>query len=81
MARKEVYGTTGTRLTVRIFAGFDFTAEDVQRHDFTKYGYQRGAPMGRDLTAAPAGKAPTVVIRALRDADGANLDRVQVIKG
>jgi Protein of unknown function (DUF3604) len=81
LARKEVYATTGTRLMVRIFAGFDFTAEDVQRHDFAKYGYQKGVPMGGDLSAAPAGKAPAFLIRALRDADGANLDRIQVIKG
>ena len=81
MSRKEVYATTGTRLMVRIFAGFDFTPEDVQRHDFAQYGYQKGVPMGGDLTAAPEGKAPTFLIRALRDADGANLDRVQVVKG
>jgi hypothetical protein len=81
MARKEVCATTGTRLMVRIFAGFDFEPEDVERHDFAKYGYQKGVPMGGDLSAAPAGKAPTLLIRALRDADGANLDRVQVIKG
>ena len=66
---------------MRIFAGFDFTPEDVQRHDFAKYGYQKGVPMGGDLRAAPAGKAPAFLIRALRDADGANLDRIQVIKG
>jgi hypothetical protein len=81
MARKEVYATTGTRLLVRIFAGFDFTPEDVERSDFAKYGYQKGVPMGGDLSAAPAGKVPSLLIRALRDADGANLDRVQVIKG
>jgi Protein of unknown function (DUF3604) len=81
MARKEVYATTGTRLVVRVFAGYDFVADDVQRHDFAKYGYQKGVPMGGDLTAAPAGKAPALMIRALRDVDGANLDRIQVIKG
>ena len=81
MARKEVYATTGTRLMVRVFAGYDFVADDVQRHDFAMYGYQKGVPMGGDLSAAPAGKAPAFVIRALRDADGANLDRVQVVKG
>jgi hypothetical protein len=79
MARKEVYATTGTRLTLRIFAGYDFVADDVQRHDFAKYGYQKRVPMGGDLAAAPAGKVPSLVIRALRDV--ANLDRVQVIKG
>ena len=81
MARKEVYATTGTRLVVRIFAGYDFVAEDLERNDFAKYGYQKGVPMGGDLKAAPAGKAPALVIRALRDVDGANIDRIQVIKG
>ncbi len=79
--RKEVYATTGTRMTVRVFGGWDFTASDVQRPDFARTGYQRGVPMGGDLDSAPAGKAPTFVIRALRDLDGANLDRVQVVKG
>lgn len=81
MARKEVYATSGTRLMVRIFAGYDFVASDVQRNDFAKYGYQKGVPMGGDLSAAPAGAAPSLLIRALRDADGANLDRIQVVKG
>ena len=81
MARKEVYATTGTRLLVRVFAGFDFVPDDVQRNDFARYGYQKGVPMGGDLSAAPAGKAPAFLIRALRDVDGANLDRIQVIKG
>jgi hypothetical protein len=81
MARKEVYATTGTRLVVRVFGGFDFNAKDLERSDFAEQGYQRGVPMGGDLNAAPAGKAPAMLIRAVRDADGANLDRVQVIKG
>ena len=81
MARKEVYATTGTRLLVRVFAGFDFVADDVQRHDFAEYGYRMGVPMGGDLSAAAEGKAPAFVIRALRDADGANLDRIQIVKG
>jgi hypothetical protein len=81
MARKEVYATTGTRLVVRVFGGFDFTAKDLERSDFAEQGYERGVPMGGDLKAAPAGKAPSLLVRAMRDADGANLDRVQVIKG
>ena len=80
-ARKEVYATTGTRMIVRVFAGWDFAAADVQRPDFAKIGYQQGVPMGGDLTSAPKGKAPTFVIRALRDVDGANLDRIQIVKG
>lgn len=82
MARREVYATTGTRITVRVFAGWDFNAEDVKHPDFARQGYARGVPMGGDLPALPAeGAAPNFVIRAMRDPDGANLDRVQVIKG
>jgi hypothetical protein len=81
MKRKEVYATTGSRMTVRVFAGWDFKEADVQRPDFAKTGYQHGVPMGGDLRKAPGGKSPTFVIRALRDVDGANLDRVQIIKG
>ena len=81
MQRKEVYATTGTRIRVRVFAGWDFKADEVSRPDFIDQGYQRGVPMGGDLTKAPRGKAPTFMIRALRDPDGANLDRVQIIKG
>jgi hypothetical protein len=80
-ARKEVYATTGTRLLVRVFGGFGFTAADLDRSDFAEQGYARGVPMGGDLKAAPAGKRPGFLIRALRDVDGANLDRVQVVKG
>ncbi len=79
--RKEVYATTGTRMTVRVFAGWDFEPAEVQRPDFARAGYQRGVPMGGDLRNAPEGKSPTFMIRALRDVDGANLDRVQIVKG
>jgi hypothetical protein len=81
MKRKEVYASTGTRLLVRVFAGWDFEPEEVDRWDFAKNGYERGVPMGGDLRNAPKGKAPVFMIRSLRDADGANLDRVQIIKG
>jgi len=81
MARKEVYATTGTRLRVRVFAGWDYVESDLARSNFAEYGYQHGVPMGGDLTAAPANKAPTLMVRAVRDPDGANLDRVQIIKG
>jgi hypothetical protein len=81
MQRKEVYATSGSRITVRVFAGWDFKADEVERQDFAKQGYARGVPMGSDLKKAPKGKAPTLMIRALRDPDNANLDRVQVIKG
>jgi uncharacterized protein DUF3604 len=66
---------------VRVFAGWDFTAGDVVRPDFAADGYRRGVPMGGDLREAPQGKAPAFMIRALRDVEGANLDRIQIIKG
>ncbi len=81
MARKEVYATTGTRLRVRVFGGWDLVASDLDRSNFAEHGYDNGVPMGGDLKNAPKGKAPTMLIRVLRDLDGANLDRVQVIKG
>ena len=81
LIRKEVYATSGTRLTVRVFGGWDFQPDEVLRADFAAQGYARGVPMGGDLNNAPADAAPTFMIRALRDPDGANLDRVQIIKG
>jgi hypothetical protein len=81
MRRKEVYATTGTRIRVRVFGGWDFEPDEVRRPDFTAQGYRRGVPMGGDLRGVPVGGAPRFMIRALRDPDGANLDRVQIIKG
>ncbi|MCE8514891.1 DUF3604 domain-containing protein [Ruegeria pomeroyi] len=79
--RKEVYATTGSRMTVRVFAGWDFQEHEVHRPDFAATGYARGVPMGADLFAGPVGAAPTFMVRALRDPDGANLDRIQIVKG
>ncbi len=81
MKRKEVYATTGTRIAVRVFAGWNFEPDDVSRPDFIAQSYQRGVPMGGDLRNAPSGQAPVFMVRALRDPDGANLDRIQIIKG
>jgi Protein of unknown function (DUF3604) len=81
LARKEVYATTGTRPRVRVFGGWDFTEGDLGRSEFAKYGYDNGVPMSGDLSAAPSGKAPSFLVRALRDVDGANLDRIQIVKG
>ncbi len=81
MQRRETYATTGSRISVRVFGGWDFTADEVERADMPRVGYARGVPMGGDLTNAPSGKAPSFIIRALRDPDNANLDRVQVVKG
>ncbi len=81
LRRKEVYATTGPRITVRVFAGWDFKPTDAGRSDFAQYGYAHGVPMGGDLAAAHKGQVPTLVIQAAKDPEGANLDRVQVIKG
>ncbi len=81
MERRETYATTGERISVRVFAGWNFKAEEVERPDFAEQGYRRGVPMGGELWKEPKGKAPTFMVRALRDPDGANLDRVQIVKG
>jgi hypothetical protein len=81
MKRKEVYASTGPRITVRFFGGWDYAPEDAMRADLARAGYAGGVPMGGDLTKPPRGKSPSFLIRAVRDPDGANLDRVQVIKG
>ena len=81
MKRKEVYASTGPRITVRFFGGWDYQQNDAYKPDLARIGYEKGVPMGGDLTAAPESKAPRFLIRAVKDPDGANLDRVQVIKG
>ena len=81
LARKEVFATTGTRIRVRVFGGWNFQKSDLDRSNFAKYGYDNGVPMGGDLVSAPAQGKPGFLIRALRDPEGANLDRVQVVKG
>ena len=81
MMRKETYGTTGPRMLVRFFGGWDFVDDDLRNRQPAFIGYQKGVPMGGDMTAAPDGAAPTFMVIALRDPIGANLDRVQIVKG
>ena len=81
LSRKEAYATTGSRIRVRVFGGWDFAEADLGATDFVAKGYRLGVPMGGDLRNAPDGAAPRFLVQALRDPDGANLDRVQVIKG
>jgi hypothetical protein len=81
MQRKETYATTGSRMVVRFFGGWDFAKADAATRSPAATGYGKGVPMGGDLPAAPAGKAPTFLVAALRDPIGANLDRIQIIKG
>ncbi len=79
MHRRETYATTGPRIGLRFFGGFDFTDGDLD-DDVVKNGYARGVPMGGDLRSAPHGTAPTFLVVAMKDPEGANLDRVQVVK-
>ena len=81
MRRREVYASTGPRMTVRFFGGWEYANEDASSPDLASVGYAKGVPMGGDLTDAPRKKAPSFLIRAVKDPDSANLDRIQVVKG
>lgn len=81
MQRRETYATTGSRMAVRFFGGWDFNQADAQTRSPAMAGYAKGVPMGGDLSGAPAGKAPTFLVAALKDPLGGNLDRIQIVKG
>jgi hypothetical protein len=81
MARKEVYGTTGPRMMVRFFGGWNYTEQDLNSRQPAFRGYEKGVPMGADLPAHEGSGAPTFMVYALRDPIGANLDRIQIVKG
>lgn len=82
MKRKETYATSGTRMTLRFFGGWDFKPEDARSRYLADAGYGKGVPMGADLPKAPAGaKAPTFMVAAMKDPQGGNIDRIQIIKG
>ncbi len=81
MRRREVYATTGSRITVRLFGGWSYPGDAHTRPNYVDIGYTGGVPMGGDLPANPAGAAPVFIVVAAKDPDEANLDRIQIIKG
>jgi hypothetical protein len=82
MQRRETYATTGSRMAVRFFGGWNFEQSDAQSRTPATAGYAKGVPMGGDLPPAPEGKkAPTFLVAALKDPLGGNLDRIQIVKG
>lgn len=81
MKRRETYASTGPRMSVRFFGGWDFTQEDAGAREPGWIGYDKGVPMGGDLPAVPEGKSPTFLVAALKDPIDGNLDRIQIVKG
>jgi hypothetical protein len=82
MKRRETYATTGSRMIVRFFGGWEFDSKDANNRLPARIGYSKGVPMGGNLSKAPKGKkSPTFLVAALKDPIGGNLDRIQVIKG
>jgi hypothetical protein len=81
MMRRETYATTGTRMTIRVFGGWNFEPGDEDRSDFVQVGYEKGVPMGGELHREEEGRSPTFIVAAMRDPMGANLDRAQMVKG
>ena len=80
LQRKETFATSGPRIKVRFFGGWGFNKDLLNRQDFVSQAYAKGVPMGGELSSAAAGAIPSFIIMAAKDPDGANLDRVQIIK-
>ncbi|MXO89920.1 DUF3604 domain-containing protein [Altererythrobacter aquaemixtae] len=81
LKRREVYATTGTRIRLRFFGGWDFTKEELNYADYARIGYERGVPMGSELADGGSGESPVFFLHAIKDPDAANLDRIQIVKG
>ncbi len=81
MQRKETYATTGSRIIVRLFGGWEFTEQDAKSRLPAGVGYAKGVPMGGDLTGAAAGRSPSFLVGAMKDPYSGNLDRIQIVKG
>lgn len=80
LERKETFATSGTRISVRFFAGWDYSESILKSANMVKLAYAGGVPMGGQLTTAPNAKSPSFIVTAMKDPQGANLDRVQIIK-
>ena len=80
LKRREVYATSGTRIRVRMFASTEYSHDILEQNDWLQTAYEQGVPMGSDLILEDKNKAPVFVLQALKDPDGANLDRLQIIK-
>jgi len=81
MLRKETFGTSGTRMKVRFFGSFNYSKDIINDNDWLTKAYSTGVPMGSDLKKSDSNNAPTFIVQAVKEANGANLDRVQIIKG
>lgn len=81
LMRRETYATTGSRIRLRFFGGWEFGRGDIDRPDYARFGYRHGVPMGGDLGRIDGRRGPSFLIHAVHDSDGAYLDRVQVVKG
>jgi hypothetical protein len=81
MKRREVYATTGSRIVVRFFGSYAYAADDVHRPGFEDRAYAAGVPMGGQLAPAKHTQAPRFIAVAIKDPNGPNLDRIQVVKG
>jgi len=81
LERREVYATTGPRIALRFFGGWDFQAADATAPNLADIGYEKGVPMGSVLSAGGGPGAPAFLVHALKDPEGANLDRIQIVKG
>ncbi|MEL0087685.1 MAG: DUF3604 domain-containing protein, partial [Halieaceae bacterium] len=79
MKRREVYATTGSRIVLRFFGGWNYAPESIDSPYFETIGYRDGVPMGGELSQGSG--APTFMVQAMKDPDAANLDQVQIIKG
>ena len=81
IARKEAYATTGPRILVRFFGGWNFSKDDALSRLPAGIGYEKGVPMGGDLYNTTAGQSPSFLVAAMKDPLSGNLDRIQIIKG